>query len=250
MLLLPFAAGAVIGGFSRASALSFAAIMLLFLARPAMSGWLAAGRHSRSGARVPVPAAAVVMTVAALLLFIWLLLFESLKGLFWLGAAAALLLAFHETLRTRAPRSQAAELAGVGVLTMSAPLAFYAGSGHLGTEAGWLWFLSAGYFAISVFHVRLKVVAAGRRGARGTRQRVAQARLTLAYLVFLWAALVFLAAAGVIPVAAPLAYVPASVYVIASFPKLGSKLKLRREGAVQIALALAFCLLLIAGYRV
>lgn len=249
MLLIPFVAGAAIGGLSLASGLSLAAMLLMFLARPSISGSLAARRRARSGARGPVPVAGAVMTAVALLFFIWLLAARALYGLAWLGAAAAVLTALHETLRARAPRSQAAELAGVALLTLSAPLAQYTGSGCLSAEAGWLWFLSAGYFAISVFQVRLKVSAAARHAGH-LRQRAVQSRRTMAYLVCLWTALAVLAAAGQIPAVALPAFAPATAYAILGFRALGRRVNLRREGAAQSVLALAFCLLLIAGYRV
>lgn len=248
MMLVPFAAGAALGGFRLPGILSLAGALFMFLAQPALSAWLVPGRRARADAREPFPAAAGALFAAALLIFLWLLIIRDLYGLLWLGLAAALLSVAHGRLRSRHPRSQAAELAGVATLSLAGPLAYYAGSGVLNAAAGWLWFLSAGYFAISVFQVRLKVTAAARR-AGNWRRRSIHARRTVAYLIILWAALAVLAAAARIPAAALLAYAPASVYVLLGFRTLGRRMSLKREGVSQSLLALAFCLLLIAAYR-
>ena len=82
-----------------------------------------------------------------------------------LGGGALLFMALHTFLALkRTERSIHGELLGIAGLTMTAPAAYYVAAGELNVAAFTLWLLSFLYFGRSVFYVKMKVAAHGKRG--------------------------------------------------------------------------------------
>jgi hypothetical protein len=77
---------------------------------------------------------------------------KTLPQFAWIGVPVAA--AFTWFLKKNRVRTVAGELAGICGLTLSGPLAHYAGVGQVQPVAFWLWGLCILYFASSVFYVK------------------------------------------------------------------------------------------------
>jgi 4-hydroxybenzoate polyprenyltransferase len=225
---------AVVGGFMARHAIVSAVRMSEDdLRKRAVEGW--AALYGVFGAL----SAAVLLTVYHR----WLLV--PLGALALVPALVALILE-----QRRQDRTLAGELVGAVGLSLIAPLASYAASGTLEGRTWALWFLTAGFFAGSVFHIRYVVrCKAARAGTLAARLHAA-----LPSVCFHFAALVAafaLGALGLLPRLAPYALVYALARVCAA---VGSRrtapVVIRRVGFAEVGHTLAFMALLVAAYRV
>ena len=212
ILLVPYISGAVIGGgsFPRATA-GLAASLAIYLSI------MLAGR-------------------------LWLLL--------PLGGMGLMLFLLHLTrILSRKERSASGELAGIMMLTLTAPLGFYLASSTLAQDARWLWLVCALYFSASVFYVKMKMRASTRKEVVfSLRQRYRLGGNTLAYAVLTIIVLVLLVVTSRVPAMLPAAFAPMLIYVLVSVATLGPDLSIKRVGVAQTLLSVAFGLLLIASY--
>lgn len=267
VLLVPYAAGFVAGlrtGAGEppggaapgvAGLLGLGAVLLLHLGRPSAMRLIKRRRAGRvfSAEEASLLIGAALTLLPALLVFLWLALAAGYADVLWLALAAAALGAFHTvySLRRR-ERSAGAELAGVALLTLGAPLGFYLGSGFLGTDALRFWLLSGLYFGISIFVVRARIRGAAMSRSRtlSLREKVDLAVKAAAYLLAMAAIAGLLAATGWIPWEALLAFLPATAWSAASLMRIGTALKVTREGIVQTLMSLWFLVVALAVFPV
>ena len=118
-------------------------------------------------------ASASLGAVAVLAWSLWVLLFWGLLSLLFVGLYATLLFRRRE-------RSTAAEWLGILGITLSAGVAWSAGTGRLEPEAFYVWGLCFLYFAGSVPYVRLRVKQM-KSGTAPLLSRVTWARDALLY---------------------------------------------------------------------
>ncbi len=176
---------------------------------------------------------------AAPLLFIW--------KLWWLAAfgGVAGLLAFRKT-----ERSIAMQLLAVAGLTLTAPAAWYAGTGHLGTRALLLWLLNALYFAGGVFYVKMHVAAAIRRKLiQSPVEKLRHGAAVLAYHLGLVVVLLALASSGVVSFWVSLAYAPVVLRAFVGVGQLEPALRIKRLGWTEVAYSLVYAAVLVATLR-
>lgn len=249
MLLVPLIVGALAGGsLSPYVLLTIAAAFFAYLARhPLVLIARVQGQHQRLPAATPV----------------WLLIYAGIAGLcglavvalggYWslLGivALAAIPLGVNLYLATRrAEMTLAGELLGIAGLSLGAPATYFVATGSFGHGFG-LWLLSFLYFGGTVFYIKLKVRVQARQDAPASRvQRFLIARATVIYHVAVLAASALLVASGLVPLLAPLAYVPATCKAVHGAVDWRRPVNVKRLGVIEIVHSLVFALLLVVAY--
>lgn len=250
MLLVPLVVGAVVAGEWVAEApLFFLASLGLFLARYPLTvlfrAWIGRTRQSQ-------PRAWRWLTIYSLFslgLALPLIYPYDRWWLLGLGALslALLLLSFY-LVKERLERTEAGELMMVAGLTLTAPGAYYAGAGHLGAAALYLWLLSFLYFGASVFYVKMRVRHRTIKSRPSLGQRWAMARATILYHLGLALVVIALALVGQVPILTPLAYLPllGKVATAAAAPAPG--MSIRQVGVMEVAHSILFGALLSLAY--
>jgi hypothetical protein len=267
ILLIPFATAAGVAGvFDVKTALLLASVLCFYIARTSYLKrdflWTFILLAMSTGCTAP-------------LLLVW--------KLWWLAAfgGVAGLLAFRKT-----GRSVAMQLLAVGGLTLTAPAAWYAGTGRLGTQALLLWLLNALYFAGGVFYVKMHVAAAvgsvltrrarllhghispmdatkrvppngksehhpavGRKPLESLAEKARLGAAVIAYHLGLVIVLLALAAGGVVTFPVLLAYAPVVVRAFAGIARLSPTLRIRRLGWTEVAYSVVYAIVLIAAFR-
>ncbi|MEW5976166.1 MAG: YwiC-like family protein [Acidobacteriota bacterium] len=247
MLYIPFAIGiGVAGVINTALAVALAGVTLAFLAQRPLRELIlnqAAVVRRRNTVWLVILAGSSAVCFG-LLYWTW-----QLQELHWLGVAAApLILVMLYLVRVRAVHSIPAELIGILLLTMSAPLAHYLGSGSLQATAFLLWGLSALYFGSSVFYVKTRVQQFV--NAKGkARLQVSMARRCVAYHLGLAALVVILAVTSKLHWVAGLAFSPILVRGLWLNTGNPTKLNLRAIGYREVAYSILFSVLLILSFR-
>ncbi|GBE57788.1 hypothetical protein BMS3Abin01_00709 [bacterium BMS3Abin01] len=257
MLLVPFLTGAMVGAVTAPPdwwllAAGLSGTLLLFTARPPLL--LLFKRRTRSGGfgegarRLAINV--LVPAMAAAVLYLWLILCHDLGKMLILAAVGLPLFAIHLAfVDRRRERSAAAEMVGVALLTLTAPLAYGIATGGLDAVAWWLWLLNGLYFSTSIFYVKMRMTASRLRENRpGWRRKLVPARNTMAYSALAAALLAVAAGSGRIPAAAPAAYLPLLVYIIIRIVTLGTEMRIKQEGIWQTVLSAAFGIILVMAY--
>lgn len=202
--------------------------------------------------RVPVHLALLAVTAAAGLVLIVAYQRVQLLGL----AAAGLVLYFVQRLLARArarsseKRSLAAEIAGVAILTLSAPAVTIAVRGSLDGVGIRVWLLNVLFFLGGVLYVKYRV-----RGvmAHRTFSSIPE-RLVFAWPVFLYHLLLvlFLASAALLDSVSTLvllAFAPAVLRAHGLLFHLGRRFPIKRLGWTEVAHSVVFAVLLILANR-
>ena len=257
ILLVPYLVGAwvgsaaVDGSFAR-SMTALPAVLLLFISRPALMT-LIKRRHIDGSFGEDAAALALGSALAAgtaLVFFAALFIMGGFRGLLPLGLLGGLLFGLHLwRILARRERSFSGEIAGILMLTLTAPLACYLASASFDRECLLLWLLCALYFGSSVFYVKMKLKAAARKAASFTMaEKLSAGRHTLVYLSFMLIVLAAAAAASAIPPESLLAFAPITIYMPLSVLTLNSSANIRSEGVLQAILAVVFGLLLVFAF--
>jgi hypothetical protein len=168
------------------------------------------------------------------------------------GAAAFILFLGQTWLALRfGERSIPAELVGIVLLTLSAPLAAVLAGGAGVSDVILLWLINAMYFGASVFTVKMKVASKMERLEYfyfTTRLRIAAASIIYVLVaISLWLALAIF---GVAPWLSPAAFLPVALYVLWSCITMSARLKIKTEGFVQLGLSLVFAFITITAWRI
>jgi hypothetical protein len=262
MLAVPFVCAATVAGVGAGAVWPLVLVMLailnIFLLRASLEGqsWRTIAEPAHLGL------ATMALAASFLLLFSydrWPLLWLALAGglLYWIQR---LLVRRHESDRAgnreeRArrveKRSLAAELVGVGLLSLTAPAAWIAIRGRLEIAAFELWIGNLLFFLGAVLYVKYRVRSLyAHRAFRSLSERIAFAWPVFAYHLALTA---FLAAWMFMETRAALvflAFVPGIVRAFQLAFELGERFPIRRLGWSEVAHSLAFALLLIMAFRI
>lgn len=164
----------------------------------------------------------------------------------WVGVPVAA--AFTRFLKKNRVRTVAGELTGICGLTLSGPLAHYAGIGQVQPVAFWLWGLCILYFASSVFYVKA-VVAKYLQARSNSIDRSIYPRLCGAYHFGLLGLLVALVALRQVPAILLLAFVPVVMRGLLGIRESHAKLSFARIGWTEVAYSLFFALVTAMAMR-
>lgn len=258
MLLVPFVAGLAAGvndhwtaAAATAGLLGLAGIIFLHLGRPSLIRLLKRRMANGSFGQDSLPLAAgfAALFLPGVAIILLLGLAAGYSGLFWFALGAASLAALHTSFSLRhRDRSAVAELIGVLLLTMSAPLGFYLGNGALKTESLLLWFLTWLYFGASIFVVKARLRGAASRSRLTPAKKLRLGYKIVVYLAFMAAAISTMVITDLVPAAVALAYIPALLWSLISVASIGSELRVKQEGVIQTALAIWFLVVLMAAF--
>ncbi|HVA65491.1 MAG TPA: YwiC-like family protein [Elusimicrobiota bacterium] len=245
VLIAPILAGLIAAGGGRATpvALLCLAALAAFLFRPALQAFLSGPRSARAIAR---PAALGVLAAAcgAALVFK-----DRLWRLTAFAAAAALMMGLSLYLaRKRRAMSWENEVAGILVLSLGAPAAFYAARGTLPFAAWAAWAVCALYFVGPVFFVKLAVLQ--HRAAANPADTAALERMRRAGTAYHAGALSAVSAAAWAGWLTPLAAVPfaAALHKMWRRGLRGpGKTDFKRLGWAEVGYSCVFVLALAAG---
>jgi hypothetical protein len=208
----------------------------LFIARESLLIWWRArsrGREADAARRLLVIYLALGAICGAPLIF-----HHQLFGLAPFALAGVILLAVNAQQAVRLEeRTVLGESLAIIGLTMTAPAAYYVARGSWSSVAGWLWALSALYFASSVFYVKLRVLTLHARQPQA-RERVW--RHCAFYHSFLLVSLLLIAATGSLHLFALIAFAPVLIRSFWSLLKPANRLNLRRAGVLEIIYSLVF----------
>ena len=252
ILLVPLVTGTAVGllaGGRVAPALLFTvAVVALFWLRTPVESWLGAGpvRIQTSQDLTLVFAAILPLTAVAVVTLTTLLWRGKNRELLWFGIVAALALASQVLLRRmgRATR-MAAQMVGAFGLTVTAPATYYLVTGRLEATAWVLWLLNFLFAGNQIHFVWTRI-----RGARtaGWSQKLTAGWSFLAGQVILAGILGIACYFDLLSRFALIAFAPILFRGIAWFVKKTPPLAVRRLGWTELAHAVAFGILLTAGF--
>ncbi|MDO8736852.1 MAG: YwiC-like family protein, partial [Thermoleophilia bacterium] len=195
----------------------------------------------------------VVFAIAGSSVFLYFIIADELWQLAVAAFAGIMLFLFHELLVwRRRERSVSAELAGVALLTLTAPLSVILS----GCDSCWrlavvLWLLNAMYFGASVFYVKMRLkTRAHRRKPASAEEKMTAARGSFFYMAVVSVMLGLLVLTGAMPVLAAAAFIPTFGYQIRCVAKGATAMTLKAEGVAQTVLSVLFALILIASFEV
>jgi hypothetical protein len=253
LLFVPLATGGAVGLFSGGNGLlltAFAiAALALFWLRTPVESWLGTGllraqsERERRSVRITI---LVLATVAA----------SSLAALFWEGRNRDLLLlgliaifAFvaQAILRKLGRQTRMlSQIVGTLGLTLTAPAAYYIVTGQLDRNAWALWMANFLFAGNQIHFVQLRIHSAR---LSGWSQKFACGRGFLAGQLLLAMALGFAWRLRFLPGLAALAFLPLLVRGIAWFFEGQKSLAVRRLGWTELAHAVIFGIVLVAGFH-
>ncbi len=260
ILLVPFFCAAAVAGSWNASLLfAGACVFGLFLLRASLKPWISSKQIEDRGAGGwrstlrPAHYALVAATGAAagLLVFVY-----HRYQFIWIGLAALLLYLFRQLLIRprrdpgREQRSLAAELVGVGLLTLTAPIAWIAARGVLEPSGVRVWLLNLLFFCGGVVYVKYRVRGLlAHRHFRSAGERLAFAWPVFVYHLLLAAFLAYGVILGRQPATILLAFIPGILRANGLLFQLGRRFAISRLGWNEIVHSLLFALLLVLAFR-
>ncbi|HKR62081.1 MAG TPA: YwiC-like family protein, partial [Pyrinomonadaceae bacterium] len=231
MLYVPLIAGVLVAwNFSFRVLLFGLSATFLFIARESLLTWWRAYRRGEHRVEALLRLG-IYLSLAALSIGP-LILADRLYALVPLGLVALLLLAVNaEMAAKREDRTIVGEILAIAGLTMTAPAANYVAEGTWQDTAIWLWFLSALYFASSVFYIKLRVNLVN---PRKQEARKSVWRRCASYHALLFVSLFLLATTDQLNHFALVAFAPAITRASWSLVKTGGRLDLKRLGLLEI----------------
>jgi hypothetical protein len=234
----PFVVAVVAAGrFGIPETILLLTVTAVFLAREPTAKLARASRHGVPGGlrRVASRWIAVCLATAAAGTAALVLPYDR-PHLLTLGAAVLPVFAFHLYLTAnRRDRGLGAEVLGVLALTATGPAAWYTATGRLGWEALLLWLLNVLYFLSAVFHVRMAISR-----FKQPREFAPNRLRSLAYHLFLAAALIWFVRAGWIPSLAAVAYLPVVGRTLLGMVHSPVRLDIKRVGYLEVAFTVFF----------
>ncbi len=158
------------------------------------------------------------------------------------------LLKLHQKQGTE-KRSLQAELAGVGLLTLTAPAAWISQRGALNAEGAKLWLLNVLFFAGGVLYVKYRVRGLlAHRPFQTLRERAEFAWPVLAYHALLPVFLVVLIAANSISSMVLAAFAPGILRAASLLFYLGRRFPIKQLGWIEVGQAVLFATLLAVAF--
>jgi YwiC-like protein len=253
MLLVPLLTGACIG-FAQGNgwpclAFFVLTVLALFCLRAPAEAWLGASpcRPRNADEKRAVILFMILYGAISAASLTGLLILGKMQGFLILGGVAGAAFAGQSILRKLLPRTRmVAQTIGALGLTSTAAGAYYAVTGTLDQTALVLWLANWIFAGNQIHFVQLRLHAARAAGwqeklARGGTFLLAEA-IFLAMLLLAWRE-------ELLPALALMAFVPVLVRGPAWFLRSQAPLNVRRLGLSELAYALAFGILLIAGFH-
>ncbi|HXY14344.1 MAG TPA: YwiC-like family protein [Terriglobales bacterium] len=252
MLLVPLATGAALatlqGGRVSNLPLLIVATLVIFWLRTPVESWLGTSPMRAQSAREKSAVGRVILLLSAVAAL-------TLTALFWdgrnrelllLGMIAGLAFGLQAFLKNLSRKTRMlAQFVGAMGLTSTAPAAFSVIVGHLGTPALLLWLINW-LFAVGQIHFVQVRIHCGR--ALGLTQKLACAWALVMTQATVVVMLVGASLARIIPALALLAFAPTWVRGIAWFFTPPRPLVVRRLGWTELAHAITFGVILVAGF--
>jgi hypothetical protein len=190
--------------------------------------------------------AIAILSVIATISLTALFLGGNRAGLLLLGAIAAVAFVIQAGLKKLGRRYyMAAQLIGSLGLTATAPAAYYVGTGHLDAIAFALWLSNWAFACNQVHFVQIRIHSARLSGGR---EKLLRGIVFFAGQIVMAAALVIAWRLAVLPAIAVLAFVPVLFRGFWWFLPGEKPLAVKRLGWTELAHAVTFGLLLIAGF--
>ncbi len=232
-----------------AGLLTFATVTSIFLGREAAS-LLIRGRSTPQIRRW-----AGIYALAATIFGVMLLASSVVIPLVVVGLLALSLFGIHSALlrfsgRRRLDRSQWGEIVGVAALTLTAPAAYVAATGHIDGKIALLWLACVAYYSSGVFYVKMWLAAVKMKKSWDSAAKLKCGIQNNLYNGFL-AAAVIIASLQFHSVPARLllclAYLPAIIRSAWGYRQLSPKLPpLKRVGLQETCYSVWFTLMLVA----
>lgn len=253
MLLVPLVTGAAVGlesgGNVSSVLLLTTAVLALFWLRTPAESWLGTGVVRAQTTEERRHAASFILILTAVAAVSLSLLFWQGKNLelFALGMVAGVAFASQIFLKKLGRTTRmTSELVGALALTMTAPAAYLVATGHLDFRAWTLWLVNWLFAANQIHFVWLTI-----RGARasGWAEKIAAGWSFLAGQLLLVATLVLACYFSWLPALTLLAFAPIVFRGSLWFAKRPVPIVLRRIGWTEMAHAVVFGALLIAGFN-
>ncbi len=251
MLLVPLATGATVGltagrGWMSVSLFVLAAMSLFWLRTPVES-WLGAGpMRAQTVDEMSAVGTAIAALGAVVLLSLGALLWGGQHlGLLLLGALSAAVFSAQALMKkVRAWRMTAQMIGAIG-LTSTAAGAYYVAAGRLDTRALALWIASWLFAGDQIHFVQLRIHAAR---LTSLRDKLTRGRRFLGGQLLLIAALALAWRLEILPALAVVAFIPVLVRGFLWFRPGSRPLAVKRLGWTELAHAITFGVLLVAGF--
>jgi len=253
LLLVPLATGGTVGLLRGGSALPLAALTVaalsLFWLRTPVESWLGTGlvRAQTPHERKTVGLTILILAAIAVCALVTLFWAGRNRLLLLLGVAAIIAFIIQSILRKLSRRTRMlAQIVGTFGLTVTAPAAYYVVTGELDRNAWARWMANFLFAGNQIHFVQLRIHTArlnnlGERSARGRNFLFGEVLLVIA-LFAAWRL-------DLLPTLAALAYLPLLVRGTAWFFENQKPLAVRKLGWTELAHAVVFGVLLIAGFH-
>jgi hypothetical protein len=252
MLLVPLATGAAVGIHNAAAAgmvALFAVVALsLFWLRTPVENLLGAGpMRAQTGTETQAVFVAIsILGGCAAISLSGLFLAGARTGLLLIGAISAIAFVIQAGLKKLGRRYyMAAQMIGSIGLTATAPAAYYVATGRLDATAAALWAANWAFAGNQIHFVQLRIHAA-RVGGR--RDKLSRGAMFIAGQALMAAAIAGAWRMHTLPALAALAFIPVLARGFLWFVQKPQPLAVKRLGWTEMAHAIAFGLLLIAGF--
>jgi hypothetical protein len=247
MLYVPFVLGILVAGrINGALWLLLLGTTALFISRESLLVWWRArarGREAHGAGKLLLIYLALAAAAGLPLIFVWRLIWLMPMGV--VGIALLLINGQQSTqLEERSPGNEVLAICG---LTLTAPAGYYVARGEWEAAAFWLWLLGAGYFASSVFYIKLRLYSINPRKVEAQQR----ARRSCSYYhSFLLVALAALLISGNLPLFALMGFAPVLARAFWRLLKPVRQVNLRRAGILEIVYSVVFLLGIALSYRV
>ena len=254
ILLVPLVTGACVALTDATGAIGLLPLSILALAlfwlRTPVESWAGAGviqARTHDELRL-VRTVSAALAAVAILAGVWLFWGGQNRELIGIGLMAAVAFLLQAGLK-RVWRSAktAAQIIGSAGLTATAPAAYYVVSSELGTLAWSLWAANFLFAGNQIHYVHLRI---GSAKAATRREKLAAGRWFLLGQIVLIGLLCAACRARTFSWYAALAFLPVLVRGFAWFVAPPQPLAVHRLGKSELFLAIAFGVLLIAGFRI
>ncbi len=240
MWLLPFVIGAVAAGnWTSATWRLLIACLLIFAARTALGSAI---RMRRRNGTISINCTLAGMAESLIaLVCAWPLIIDGNRILLLLGAAAFVLFIVDLLwIKDRSERTVSAEILGVAGFTLTAPAAYIVSGGPSGLNALVLWLVVFGFFAGSIFHVKLRLARLGNKGDEENNRAQKYERWAIVYVIAISAITILISMLRWAPGWLIAAFVPWIIHILWDVFNFRPQKNLYRVGWTLVAHSLFF----------
>ena len=175
----------------------------------------------------------IVMAVPLLLQGLWVLI--------PIGLLAALFFVMNVLLVRKYHKTVVSDFIAMLGLTLTAPAAYYVGTGNSGLHAALLWLVHILFFGSSVVYVHMKIRGTSLNQERFTwPEKLSLAKVNLFYHVFVIAVVFMLMDMGLRPELTGLAFFPVIVHAVYGTINLSNRVRFKQLGLLLLASSIFF----------